>query len=198
MLAQPNPDFRMNQTSPVISLPLLLTSLVSICLHALLFVGWRGAFPQAAALPRPALSATLKIPEPLPDLARPLRELTLAPPAETAPARPVSRPAPKPVAQMPQDTPLGTLPAAATRSVRQQFEGQQDFYPLEAIDKRLEGEVLVQIFLDEQGHVIAARVAQSSGYPLLDQAALRAARMLRSLPVDGLEEAVLPVRFRLE
>ncbi|GHT91233.1 hypothetical protein FACS1894101_3850 [Betaproteobacteria bacterium] len=74
---------------------------------------------------------------------------------------------------------------------------QLDYYPLEAIQNRIQGEAFVQIFLDENGHVIAARIEESSGYPILDTAALKAARALRSLPADGLESVVLPVRFRL-
>jgi protein TonB len=96
---------------------------------------------------------------------------------------------------------LGNLPPAAARSARQQLAHlarQEGFYPLEAIEQGWQGEAWVRIFLDEQGQVIAARIEQGSGYPLLDQAALRAARALRSLPADGLEEAVFPVRFRLE
>ena len=47
------------------------------------------------------------------------------------------------------------------------------------------------------GLVTAARVEQSSGHRLLDDAALSAVRSLRSLPADAPQEALLPVRFRL-
>jgi protein TonB len=71
------------------------------------------------------------------------------------------------------------------------------FYPAEAIARGFEGEVLVLIIIDESGRVTAARVEQGSGHRILDDAALRAVRSLRSLPADAPREALLPVRFRL-
>ena len=70
-------------------------------------------------------------------------------------------------------------------------------YPREAIERGLEGEALVLLFLDAAGTVIAARLAGSSGHALLDDAAVRAARSLHSLPDSAPREALLPVRFRL-
>ena len=70
-------------------------------------------------------------------------------------------------------------------------------YPPEAIERGLQGEALVMLFLDPAGNVIAARLESSSGHALLDDAAVRAARGLRSLPDSAPREALLPVRFRL-
>ena len=70
------------------------------------------------------------------------------------------------------------------------------FYPLEAIDRGLEGETLVLLFLDASGNAVAARIEASSGHALLDEAAVRAARTLRALPASAPREALVPVRFR--
>ena len=70
-------------------------------------------------------------------------------------------------------------------------------YPREAIEQGIEGEATVLLFLDERGDAIAARLEASSGSALLDDAAVRAARSLRSLPAGAPREALLPVRFRL-
>ena len=70
-------------------------------------------------------------------------------------------------------------------------------YPPEAVERGLQGEALVLLFLDRGGSVIAARLESSSGHAILDEAALRAARQLRSLPDGAPREALLPVRFRL-
>ena len=70
-------------------------------------------------------------------------------------------------------------------------------YPPEAIERGLQGEALVLLFLDASGNAIAARLESSSGHALLDEAALRAARSLRSLPDSAPREALFPVRFRL-
>jgi protein TonB len=85
-------------------------------------------------------------------------------------------------------------------SVRQQLShllAQEGFYPEEAIRLRQEGEVWVSLFFDEEGNVLAARLETRSNFPLLDNAALKAARALKSLPTEGLEAITLPVRFRL-
>jgi len=70
-------------------------------------------------------------------------------------------------------------------------------YPLEAIERGMEGEATVLLFLDDAGNVIAARLESSSGHALLDGAALAAARGMRGLPASAPREALLPVRFRL-
>ena len=70
-------------------------------------------------------------------------------------------------------------------------------YPPEAVERGLQGEALVLLFLDASGNAIAARLESSSGHALLDDAALRAARSLRSLPDSAPREALFPVRFRL-
>jgi protein TonB len=54
------------------------------------------------------------------------------------------------------------------------------------------------LIIDENGEVSAARVEQGSGYRILDDAALRAVRSLRSLPANTPRETLLPVRFRLD
>ena len=70
-------------------------------------------------------------------------------------------------------------------------------YPLEAVARGLEGDVLVRVILDDTGNVVASRVESSSGHALLDDAALQAVRGLRGLPDNMPRETLLPVRFRL-
>lgn len=72
------------------------------------------------------------------------------------------------------------------------------FYPAEAIARGLQGDALVLLVIDESGNVVAARIEQSSGHPILDEAALRAARTLKSLPADTPQQSILPIRFRLK
>lgn len=177
--------------------PLLPALAFSVAFHGALLLG----LPEAKQAPPPAppaLSATLRpLPPPTPQ-ALPELKLDEHRPAEPEPAPP---PKPRQLLKAPQGkTPSPPLPPLAREAQRQlaRLAAQGDFYPLEAIRQGLEGEAWVQIFLDENGNVIAARIDRSSGHPSLDQAALRAARSLRSLPSSGLEEAVLPVRFRLE
>lgn len=137
------------------------------------------------------------------------------PPLQVSLPAPPAKPAAVPL-KLDETPPLKTAPVATqkiltrpdspqkTRSwqseIRQQLEKQQrrgEFYPPEAIAQGLEGEVLVLMVLNENGQVVAARVEQSSGHRLLDDAALRAIRALSSLPADTPQNVVLPVRFRL-
>lgn len=156
----------------------------------------------------------------------PFLEMLLQPPPKPAPPPPLQaqiRPPPAPLpAQVPLTlpeslpAPVATAPKAnppakkiltaptGTRSwqeeIRQQFRKQHErkaFYPAEAIAQGIQGEALVLLILNESGQVAAARIEQSSGYQILDDAALRAVRALRSLPADAPRETLLPVRFRL-
>ena len=86
----------------------------------------------------------------------------------------------------------GEAALLATEQLRRELP-----YPPEAIERGLQGEALVLLFLDPSGNAIAARLEASSGHALLDDAAVRAARSLHSLPASAPREALLPVRFRL-
>ncbi len=113
-------------------------------------------------------------------------------------AKPKAAPTPPP---RPDKTPKppGKTPGWQNE-IRRQLRKQQAlglFYPPEAITQGLEGEVLVLMIIGESGQVAAARVETSSGYRVLDDAALRAVRALRSLPADAPRETLLPVRFSL-
>ena len=71
-------------------------------------------------------------------------------------------------------------------------------YPPEAIKLGLQGETLLVLDVGEGGRIVKASIATSSGYPVLDQAALRAAVQVGSLsPLLAGRSILLPVRFRL-
>ena len=139
----------------------------------------------------PPIQAVLRSPETL----RETPPLTLAAPEKAKP-QPVRRE--ENAGKKAVDRKIAT--PSWTQSVVRQFAAQQReglFYPEAAIRQGLEGEPLVLLVLDETGSVIAARIEQSSGHAILDQAALRAVRALRSIPADAPREVLLPVRFRL-
>ena len=178
---------------------LLLALGASFLLHFLPFaVNLEHAPVQKPPLPAP-LAARLQPPPPLPP---PPAPPPLALPEQPTPA--ASPPKPRPVKSPPRASPPAERPPVTattwTQAIRQQLERQEErgqFYPAEAIAQGLEGEVLVLIIIDPAGNVTAARVEQGSGHRILDDAALRAVRALRSLPADAPRDALLPVRFRL-
>jgi protein TonB len=73
-------------------------------------------------------------------------------------------------------------------------------YPREARMRNQEGVVAVRFRLDESGHVLAASIARSSGFPALDDEVLQLLRRAEPLPPPpGGEpiEIVAPIRFAL-
>jgi len=170
---------------------------MSVLLHgALLAAGWwfvEGAKHNPAQPDSKALSAVLP-PLPNPRVApQPALRLADQPHDRRPASRAAAAPQPMP-AQKPRES------AFSTALVRQAMEEVKKhlLYPPEAVAQGLEGETLVMIFLDESGAVVAARVERGSGHAILDQAAVAAARQVRSLPAAGAREALLPVRFRLD
>lgn len=167
---------------------LLLALTFSLLLHIAPFI--RDFVPQPKKPPPPTLQASLKPPLPAP----PPVPLSLEKPAPAAKAE-ASK---KSVTTNSSKTPAETK--KWLDNVKQQLKKQHErgeFYPAEAIAQGLEGEVLVLMLLDNDGQVAASRVEQSSGYKILDNAALQAVRALRSVPADAPRETLLPVRFRL-
>lgn len=74
-------------------------------------------------------------------------------------------------------------------------DASQPYYQLRG---HLDGRVLVHLHVDGAGRVIEARVAQSSGDPILDQHALRSVRAWRFAVPAGYSagiSGVLPMRF---
>lgn len=142
------------------------------------------------------VSVEATVPAPQPELRMPEHTPAVATPAAShAPAPPPKRlTRPEPVRAAPPG--LQVLSGVAARRASEQI-ARELFYPVEAVEKGLEGEVLVLLFLDAGGNALAARVEASSGHPILDEAAVRAARTLKSLPAEAPREALVPVRFRL-
>ncbi len=76
-------------------------------------------------------------------------------------------------------------------------------YPPALLEQGIEGRVLLRLFVDAQGNLIpdSTRLAESSGYPALDSAALAGAGELRFSPALRNGRAVAapflqPVHFR--
>jgi protein TonB len=145
------------------------------------------ALPETPAAPEivPPLPVqpTLLLPEPAP------RHPSAAKPVATARQQ-------RETAAVAPSGPPQRLAGEAARQATQQLS-RELFYPPEAVERGLEGEALVLLFLDASGNAIAARLESSSGHALLDDAAVKAARTLKSLPDSAPREALLPVRFRL-
>lgn len=85
--------------------------------------------------------------------------------------------------------------AAARRKPR--MDNPMQFYPPEAIARGIEGETILLLRYNPDGTLRDAKIARSSGYAILDQAALRAVRAAPRAP-DGPREVLFPVTFALQ
>ena len=71
-------------------------------------------------------------------------------------------------------------------------------YPSLALDRGLEGEVLLQLFLSETGEVTWVRLAKSSGHKILDEAAQTAAWDWRFSQLDLRVPHLQAIHFRID
>ncbi len=75
-------------------------------------------------------------------------------------------------------------------------------YPPEAVRRRLEGTVLLELEVSMTGQVQNVNILRSSGHSILDQSAVRTVRNWRGRPARQADRAVatvesIPIRFRL-
>ena len=87
-------------------------------------------------------------------------------------------------------------PSRRSRAAQAGSPDPRRFYPREAIEKGLEGEAIVMLWLDDNGQLLDAQIAKSSGYTILDLAALRAVRAAPRF-APGPQEILFPVTFTL-
>ena len=148
--------------------------------------------PRAKAMP-PVSDLVPAVPEPLPV------PVSDAPPVTAAAALPVVAGAGN------ANTPMESTatPVAQTEQALACHERAAPAYPALSRRMRETGTVVLEVELDESGHVAAIRVDRSSGHARLDEAALTAVRRWRcqpaqrnGMPIRGI--ALQPIRFALE
>ncbi len=155
---------------------------------------------------KPDLAAIVEPPPPdLPPPEFPIAKIDIPPPEEPPPPvilplekkpeqpKPVQRKPPAPVPQAPVDSqPQQAAPAvpAAPRTVADSQLGYlvkpNPLYPARSRKAGEKGTVMVKVFVDGAGRPSQVLVQTSSGYPLLDEAALSAVRAAQFRPfVEG-------------
>jgi protein TonB len=153
--------------------------------------------PPPPPPPKPLPTPPKPVPQPnLPHVApAPIPSPVVVPPPTPEPPKPVApvEPPPPPPKPVPAPAPVPT-PAPAPRVSNPQAEGayqskarsqidRNKRYPDEAQRLGMSGAVLVRYVIGRDGHLIRAEVEQSSGYPLLDKAALQAVKNTRFDPM---------------
>lgn len=106
------------------------------------------------------------------------------------------------VAKNSGDSSAGSSPAAVKRGPAL-LRSPAPPYPPEALRNKWTGVVLLRLGISETGEVVSVSLVQSSGYDLLDQAAIKGMKAWRFSPAQttsggAIASAVeVPVRFRL-
>lgn len=176
---------------------------------------------SSSLLPAPQEAMTLFVnfiapPSPPKVEQAPRRELPKARATDTPPPRQLAAdapltsptdvavpPAPTPVVTAaPEIKPAGPVTLGAELSVSCP-QRTAPSYPLASRRMGETGVALLRVELDEQGHVAAARVASSSGYARLDEAALAAVKSWQCTPAQRNGQpvravAMQPFKFQLQ
>ncbi|OYW32509.1 MAG: energy transducer TonB [Methyloversatilis sp. 12-65-5] len=165
---------------------------LSALTHALFLLWPERAAEAPRSAPAPALQARLQAAPaaPAPRVSEPNEPLL----KDTRNEQAAPTPRPPPVVRAPQST----TATAEAREQAQQKLNRHVFYPPEAIERELEGDVTLRLLLDASGRVIDAAVLAGSGHAILDRAALDAARQIGRIDAGGARELLLPVVFRLD
>ena len=143
----------------------------------------------SVAPPGPVLQASLRLP----------------PPQEQAPVEPLLKNTIEPEETIPiEEPPPAASKSIAKNSLKRDIQlakkklSQTQFYPPEAVAQNIEGNVRLILKLSGDGTVDDIAIAASSGYPILDNAAIKAAYAMGRLTGVTSRELILPVIFRLE
>jgi len=92
---------------------------------------------------------------------------------------------------LPKETKV-TVEDAADQSQYSAALNKNIYYPLEAYEQQIEGEVRVEIILNSQGWAVGTNVVQSSGNIYLDTAAIRT---VLATKFPGSKDQPEPVKF---
>ena len=146
--------------------------------------------PTVKAPPPPQLSLPLIAPEPSPSTSSLVAQVVPPPPAPVVAAEP---PAPAPAPSLPK-----TIPPSAV----QYLVPPAPVYSRMSAKMRESGKVLVRVYIDEAGLPRNVQLANSTGFPRLDDAALAAVRNCRFKPYleNGVAVAgwaAIPIEFEL-
>lgn len=102
-----------------------------------------------------------------------------------------------------QDPTTFYLPGGAASGTGGRLKNPAPAYPYQAIRENQQGVVVLEIFVDQSGHPTSVEIAQSSGFPLLDQSALWTVRRWKFDPahvgfIPTHARIRVPIRFTLE
>jgi protein TonB len=127
-----------------------------------------------------------------------------APSPHSVPAQTLASPAPIPAPAEAHSSQVATAePLIPPRPVAGMETNRAPAYPAIALRRHETGRVMLRVSVSAHGRPVEVDVAQSSGYPILDSAALSAVRQWQFIPAMQAGTAVaaiaeVPVRFQID
>jgi len=190
----------------------------SIALHLLVALWFLSSTPSVEIMPQQMIEVTLiaapSSPEPVTQKPSPTlkptakkspettRKITPPPPAQAAPAATSARPTP--AAGQPAST-SATAQMTITKPLfdNAYLNNPAPEYPAHARRRNMEGTVILDVMVSAEGIAHYVRIAESSGFSLLDESAKNAVSRWKFVPArrgsDIVEARVIvPIEFRLE
>ena len=134
----------------------------------------------------------------LPKLARPTEPVAAKPNRPpTQPQRPIPSRRPTPAIRKIEAVAVGSDAVTPARPL----VNRPPFYPTEAVRRGIEGKLVLKLTISASGAVSRVEVAESSGYRMLDDAAVAAVREWKFIPAQRGGQPVSwtarqPIRFR--
>jgi len=188
-------------------------------IHGLMFAFWPSMASSDVSFDAEQLEAIdlppeVEIPPPPESISRPAmpvvgeatidEDITIAEttfeenPVNNLPPPPTSSAANEDISKAPTFTPFTVPPRLQNASEVQR--ALERAYPPLLRDAGIGGKVNVWFFIDEDGKVLKNQVAEKSGYPALDEAALAVASIMRFTPAQNRDKKVqvwvsLPITF---
>jgi len=141
-----------------------------------------------------------RLPPPRPALQASLRPLIEAPPEPSEPLLKNTIDSEEAPRSQPPPVPGKKARASQKREVQsaQRKLSEHLFYPAEAVNRGIEGEVRLLVKVNAAGAMTEVSVAATSGHAILDNAAIRAAYAMGKLGEGEARQLIVPVIFRLQ
>ncbi len=189
---------------------MIFALLISVALHAVLF--WRAPMEKQSTFQAPSgqpMAVTLGAPTPPKTVEpKPVAQELITTQAQDAQIQiakepEIIEPEPIPEPELKKPDVVSALEELiVTREVQLSSRPIPPVYPDKARRDRQEGLVLVRAQVNEQGKTLAVKVAKSSGFPLLDKAALEAVSQWSFMPAQQNDQAIMawievPIDFKL-
>jgi protein TonB len=178
--------------------PLIIFYALALAFHAVVLFCLKPPAPKPPKIFNETyVDVTLTTPPPPQPEAKPVVIPPPQPKIETPPPKPEEKPQPPPPPKPEMTIPEPKPPTEEYVPVTQPTYAEQatHVYPPEAARRHQQGTVILILYINGSGTLDKIEIVKSSGYPLLDEAAIREMKLSKFQPaMDG----AIPIRSRAQ